>query len=602
MIHICFAYIFHYKALNNVAIKLDSHYAYHFDSESKILMISQNQNYPKDFWGRGVYSMAAIVGNNGAGKSTSMEFLLNALLEGANAREVDGVLVYEQDGCLSVWGQDVKVKTDITYKQIRSVPKIPCFYYSGHFMPYMTYETLRSTELSGAYNASDGWLLIKDLQSYSNIDSIHMSQPLFRHMNYFVAQNNHRICTMLADDKVRNAMKEFCLPKYVQIGINESGWYALNENRRMSTTASQKISTQSISDRIKIPQIHFVQTDARYRYQEQFIDYNFLNLINESQRTNSEEGVKALTAWLKYIRKGNSTLFQFESFIKTYECSQGLEQDLMSVLYVIKVVDELCTFGENGVTPCYYLNTDADGKKLQTLAEEILNKQFFLTAKFFDMYYSQELGMNTILSSGEQALLDLLSRLYDAQVTSPQKYGNVSTKRLVLLDEAEIGFHPEWQRRYINLILDFLQTMVVVHPGADFQVLISTHSPLLLSDIPSTSVNYLEVDENGMTRNADEKETRETFAANVFEQYKDSFFMKDGLVGEFACKKLRAVQKDIEVESVTDDTRKIIGMIGDVRIKDYLLRKITRQDIDAQIAYHEEKVRELKAQRRKNNE
>lgn len=98
MIHICFAYIRHYKGLRNVCLKVDSHYEYCFDTSSNVLRINTNNNYPKDFWGIGVYSLAAIVGNNGAGKSTSMEFILNTLVDGANTREVDGVLVYEQDG------------------------------------------------------------------------------------------------------------------------------------------------------------------------------------------------------------------------------------------------------------------------------------------------------------------------------------------------------------------------------------------------------------------------------------------------------------------------------------------------------------------------
>ena len=105
MIHICFVHIRKYKALRNVGLKIDSRYNYRFDSKTNILSISEDENYPKVFWGRGVYSLAAIVGNNGAGKSTSMEFILKTLLDGANTHEIDGVLVYEQDGRLLVWGK-----------------------------------------------------------------------------------------------------------------------------------------------------------------------------------------------------------------------------------------------------------------------------------------------------------------------------------------------------------------------------------------------------------------------------------------------------------------------------------------------------------------
>lgn len=566
------------------------------------MTISNDPRYPDGFWGRGVYSLAAIVGNNGAGKSTSLEFILNTLMDGANTKEVDGVLVYEQDGKLLVWGKDIKVNTKLPYTIVRNIPKITCFYYSGHFMPYVTYSDLRSTELAGGYNASDGWLLVKDLQSYSNIDSIYLTQPLFRHLNYFVAQNNHRICTMLADEKVRNTVKEFCLPKYVQIEINVSGEYALGEkNRRAEEAARQNkypVSTQIIS----IPQKTTVHIDARNSYLEQFIYYNFLNLMNEGLREDSEETRNMLIAWQNYKNPRDPMLEQFEAFIKQCGCSQGLLTDLSAVFYVLKKVDGLCSFFDNGATQCYYLNTETDGKQLKELVEDVLGKRFYTTAKFFDMYFSQGLCTNTILSSGEQNLLDIFSRLYDALITSPKQFANINSKRLILLDEAEIGFHPDWQRRYISLLLDFLQTMVFVKPGEDFQILISTHSPVLLSDIPDCCVNYLEVDEEGYTRNVEDMIDRETFATNVFEQYKNSFFMKDGLIGEFAQRKLEDVQTAIENKQVRDETKKVVGMIGDVRIKDYLLRKMARQDIDAEIAYHEEKIKELRKRKERQDE
>ena len=501
-----------------------------------------------------------------------------------------------------MWGKDVQVETELAYRITENIPKITCFYYSGHFMPYVTYNDLRSTELAGGYNASDGWMLVRDVQSYSNIDSIRMTLPLYSHLNYFVAQNNHRICTMLADERVRNTVKEFCLPKYVQIGVNESGWYALNEKNRKAELAARQNKFPLSAEIIEIPQKILVHSDARDRYLELLLYYIFLNLMNEGLKANPEDTKNALTAWMDFETDNFHTIEQFERFVKQYDCELGLNEELSTVLYVIKTIDKLCAFFDNGVTQCYYLDTDKDGEKLRTLTEDILNKPFFLTAKFFDLYYSQELGMNTILSSGEQNLLDIFSRLYDALMTSPKKFANVNSKRLILLDEAEIGFHPDWQRRYINLILDFLQTMVVVKPGVDFQVMISTHSPVLLSDIPASCVNYLEVDENGMTRNADAKEARETFVANVFEQYKDSFFMNDGLVGEFARRKLIAVKKDIEDKKANEETKKVIGMIGDARIKDYLLRKMRDQDIDAQIAYHEEKARELRRLKERHHE
>lgn len=599
MIHICFAYICRYKALRNVGLKIDSRYNYRFDAVNNVLSISEDENYPNRFWGPGLYSLAAIVGNNGAGKSTSMEFILNTLMEGANTHEIEGVLVYEQDGKLLVWGKNIEVNTTLPFSIVSNIPKITCFYYCGHFMPYVSYSNLRSTELAGGYNASDGWLLVKDLQSYSNIDSIFMTLPLYQYLNCFVAQNNHRICTMLADAKVRNTIKEFCLPKFVQIGVNKSGWNAINEKNRRAEEAARQKKYSIKAETIDYPQITITHKDARNRYLEQLIYYNFLNLINEGIREKPEETLDVLKEWQFSKNATDSILKQFEFFIKTTKCSRGLRTDLSALWYVTKKVNDLCSFFDNGFTQCFYLDINTDGVKLKELVDEVLGRRFYLTARFFDMYYSQELGSNTILSSGEQNLLDIFSRLYDALMVSPKEFANIDSKRLILLDEAEIGFHPDWQRKYINLVLDFLQTMVVVKPGVDFQVLISTHSPVLLSDIPECCVNYLKVDDNGYTRNVSDATERETFATNVFEQYRDSFFMKDGLIGDFAQRKLRAVQADIEENKVTDDTLKIVRMVGDVRIKEYLLRGMASHDINSEIVYHEEMIKELN--RRKEN-
>lgn len=590
MIHICYAYIRHSKALDHVGIKIDSQYDYHYDDDSRVLTISHNKRYPRNFWGDGVYSLAAIIGNNGAGKSTAMEFLLGTLLEGANRREVDGVLVYENDGKLEIWGSNVKVKTKLPHEFIREIPKISCFYYCGHFMPYVNYNDMRFSELAGGYNASDGWLLLKDLQSYTNVDSMYMDKPLAWHLNVFVARNNSRICRMLADKKVRDTFKSFILPKYILFGVNQSGYYALLAKKRTGKVKQE------------IPERRVVNADSKNRLLESFIYYDFLNLANEGFGLNSDEVLKALDVWQTNQSVNDEVLFRLKSFYENGNWSQELTAYLKSIYVIMTRVVTLCGFYDDNVSQLFYLHSEKDSNKLSILVHEVLNEWPFLTASYFDLYYSQELGGETILSSGEQNLLDLFSRLYDALVISPSKFANVDSKRLVLLDEAEIGFHPDWQRKYIDLILQFLQTLVLVRPGEGFQVLISTHSPILLSDIPSCCVNYLERDSNGIVHVLEREDVKETFATNVFEQYRDSFFMRDGLIGEFARKKLIAVQDTIEEAGITDETLKVIGMIGDVRIKEYLMQKIAKQDIDAEIDYYKGKIEELKRRKTQNNE
>ena len=63
---------------------------------------------------------------------------------------------------------------------------------------------------------------------------------------------------------------------------------------------------------------------------------------------------------------------------------------------------------------------------------------------------------------------------------------------MIFLDEAEIGFHPEWQLEYFEFILDFLNALSEAKILTDpVQIVITTHSPVLLSDIPKCCTIYL---------------------------------------------------------------------------------------------------------------
>ena len=69
------------------------------------------------------------------------------------------------------------------------------------------------------------------------------------------------------------------------------------------------------------------------------------------------------------------------------------------------------------------------------------------------------------LSSGEQHLIVLIGRLIF----------ETSKESLVLIDEPEISFHPEWQEKFIE-ILNEIKTM------NGFDVILATHSPILIGE------------------------------------------------------------------------------------------------------------------------
>lgn len=105
----------------------------------------------------------------------------------------------------------------------------------------------------------------------------------------------------------------------------------------------------------------------------------------------------------------------------------------------------------------------------------------------------------------------------------------------LVFDEIELCYHPEYQRIYIhNLILALEHNHITEHLKVN--IIVSTHSPFVLSDIPMDNILFLE---NGVTKNKEMAII--PFAANVNELLCHSFFMGNGFIGEFAKRKIQSM-------------------------------------------------------------
>ena len=151
------------------------------------------------------------------------------------------------------------------------------------------------------------------------------------------------------------------------------------------------------------------------------------------------------------------------------------------------------------------------------------------------------------LSSGEQQMIlntnSILYHLFNLESVHQNsfileeggfnrvEYTNVN----IILDEVELYYHPEMQRRLVaNLVDNFERVKSNKNNGiASINVCILTHSPFILSDIPASNVLRLEDGEI-------QSEQSQTFGANIHELLTNSFFM-DSTTGAFAEVKIREI-------------------------------------------------------------
>ena len=96
---LCYLYIEEFKALKGVELVFDHRYDYQL--EDGLLKITDNKLLGDDFFGKSIYSLTAIVGKNGCGKSTAMEGLMRIVVDGWNDHfEFNYLLVVREGGVL----------------------------------------------------------------------------------------------------------------------------------------------------------------------------------------------------------------------------------------------------------------------------------------------------------------------------------------------------------------------------------------------------------------------------------------------------------------------------------------------------------------------
>jgi predicted ATPase len=202
-----------------------------------------------------------------------------------------------------------------------------------------------------------------------------------------------------------------------------------------------------------------------------------------------------------------------------------------------------------------------------------VNDNFF---KFYEFIIKDKVKPFTYeiepsFSSGEKAKLVLFGRINDAieKINKSNRNKNI----LILLDEADLKLHLEWQRKFVNDLIEFLNN----YSDNKFYILYATHSPMILSDITNDRIVFLKKEENSKFSVDRQNFDKRTFGANIYDIYNDSFFMKS-FMGEFAEKKINEAITSIELhkkkENIANEEAlnllKIVSNIGEPLLRNKL--------------------------------
>lgn len=238
-------------------------------------------------------------------------------------------------------------------------------------------------------------------------------------------------------------------------------------------------------------------------------------------------------------------------------------------------------------------NIKLDDEGIELVNQLLDNYSNIFTASDFVKFVWQN------ISTGEDALLSMYSRFYNVK-------NQISCDNLlIILDEGELYFHPEWQRKFIHMIIEYLPR--VFSKCKTIQVVASSNSPFLIADLPKNNVMFLgkyDREEQQLVITDEYKvvdgiSAAQTFAANIHNLLMENFFLST-TIGEFAHRKIRRIIKVIKSpkgEEIPrykiEDIRRNINIIGETIIRKRLQEMFVNRFEYEERNFYEEKINQL---------
>lgn len=574
-------------------------YFYDFTKSNKKIIVTRtiNEKYISDFFNltaslSKITHLNAIVGQNGAGKSTLLDVIRSRFIKNKNALPLCEclILIEEENSDLPVilcndFGNVYIADADgnKTSQRVELKPAlnndIQTIYYSPHF------DFKYNPDFSDIdfYDLSFDKILELDLKELNEKDSNDHGWPYSPNQE-LLFKNSLRQIKFLSSDLVarQKIFKDiFNLPEHYEPLLEfraykkqEREWNTPNAFRRILNIIDEKAEEElnnwhnirkfkkdQVTNQVEVNRYILKRNVIKcilsllYRQMEKkndFLDKGFFPFKQLEQKIIDADALGSLMLFIENaeIKFPNSKGVKVFEELHLFNLIRKIYESIDSAQHEDSVSNNSLKTSKRDAIEILELQRlflrELNDYYLKFYAyDDSLIRSFERIEEFVNyMPFSQQ------LSSGEHALLNFYSRIYDffqSRLIEPSKK-KLHDHYVLLLDEADLMFHPEWKKRYVNALLNTLPYFFdLFDTKPSFQIIFTTHDPLALSDLPNPNVIYIERNDYSSVSRIlsynDLSRPRKTFGANISELLSDSFFLKKSLIGEFA---FNTIQKTIE--------------------------------------------------------
>ena len=528
------------ELFKNQIFNFSDEYKVNFDFETNELRIDKNPDYIENFYGESIYNISPIVGINGTGKTTILNIISN-----------HSPYKYEQDpdnqylSLFELGKQEDRVRFNISSNNLfvdtdgnqnRSFNYILEDNYDPQKILYVNllnkgggtigYHTTLNQEGLAMFIYSYLWLsnrkIVSSVLSCSlEIDPYGLkdySDSIPRGINaigFFIYKSIHNIFYE-EDEFIKKCLSESLLSKcekYLKEDVfdyEKSGFNLLLDIVKELNQNEVKEEENELRDETR---------KVKKDYVESIID--IVKIFKEIRENGSLIDNYSSSILLKYSNNNRRLFEDLNDRLLQYTKSKGPMRDL-----------------------CYDLN------------------------KSFNNYYLLKETPDYHMSTGEGNLIEIFSQLYTYLSMHEESSGDI----ILLVDELESGMHLEWSRRLIKILINNLSEILEDEgKGREIQLIFTTHSPYMLSDIKPG--NVIMIEKNQETGRSEGKVLQNTFAKNIQEIMKENLI--DNIYGDFALAKINSMISRLngeeEQEGNEEELLKEIYLISEPILRNKLL-------------------------------
>lgn len=534
---LCFIWVKKYKGFRDLSLNLSDEFNFEYDINSNCLLKTKNDNFIPSLFEENISCVTAIVGKNGAGKSNCLELICTILQGSMYQFDTEFISVIEHESNFHISHTlTSKLTINFPHSIVQEKGKAKgfntIFFSNVHDERY--YEFSDDVVIATANNG----------YGYRNL----FSSKWRRKPNLFSIQvdliTKHR--RSLQDDI------KISLPNYIMVEfapIREKIRYDIKSEdfirafkKRLSDMVSNENKFSCMLKYSFLLQIYEVLFKTKRKYSL----FNFEFMEKEPTDLFLNRAIKEILQEIKDLEFDPE---QYPNF--PIEIKEQIKDDF-------KTINSICDAVKN-LSP---LLISSKPGSFSTSFEIKFSPENHDTIKklCYSLNSNRLIRMSWIgISSGAKAYLTLLAVLND-------KLKGTRNDTLICIDEGDLYLHPEWQ-------IDFLHNLNKMLPkfsNANLQLVLTSHSPFLLTDLPRDNVIIINdkcvVDKfNTPLR---------TFGSNLYDLYNNAFFLKGKRFGALAEAHIETITNKINnndfVESERQSIEKFIEIIGDKLLRNVL--------------------------------